>query len=121
MPKLSMKTAKTPASLPAMPINPDWIREGNPAAKGTVLLQTGDQKVSCGLWECPPGKFEWTFSWDEFCRLSEGDVTISEEGGETYTLGPGDVVHFPIGLKTHWHVRKTVKKVFVIRTPEPLR
>jgi hypothetical protein len=49
MPKFSIKTAKTPASRPAMPINPDWIREGNPAAKGTILLQSAmdDRSNQC--------------------------------------------------------------------------
>ena len=122
MAKPKIKTAKTPAgSLPDMPINADWIREGDPKAKGTILLQSEDQKLSSGFWECSPGKFIWIFGWDEFARLSEGEVTITEEGGETYTLTAGDVVHFPLGLKTHWHVKKTVKKVFFIRTPEPLR
>lgn len=121
MARLSIKTSKTPASLPAMPLNPDWIREGNPVAKGTIAMQTADQKVSSGFWECSPGKFDWNFTWDEFARLTEGEVTITEDGGETYTLGPGDLVQFPLGLKTHWHVKKTVKKSFVIRTPEPLK
>jgi uncharacterized cupin superfamily protein len=103
-----------------MPINPEWVTEGNPTALGTILLQSEDKKLSMGFWECSPGMFDWTFGWDEFARLSEGEVSISEEAGETYTLIAGDLVHFPLGLKTRWHVKKTVKKIFFLRTPEPL-
>ena len=51
--------------------------------------------------------------------ILEGEVTIREEGGATHTLKAGDVAHFPRGLTTHWHVPKSVKKFFTLRTPEP--
>jgi uncharacterized cupin superfamily protein len=118
---LEIRNAATPSlPWPDMPINPDWIEDGNPVAKGAILVQSDDKRLSCGVWECSPGRFEWNFGWDEFARIFEGEVTIREDGGKTYTLGPGDIVHFPLGLKTHWRVKKTVRKVFFIRTPEPL-
>ena len=52
-------------------------------------------------------------------HVLESEVTITEEGGKTYTLRPGDFAHFPIGLKTQWHVPNYVKKVFTVRTPAP--
>ena len=85
-----------------------------------MLLQSADKLVSSGLWECTAGRFNWTFEWDEFVHVLEGEVTISEDGGDTYTLRAGDFAHFPIGLKTEWHVPKYVKKVFTLRTPEAL-
>ena len=123
MSKLSIKAAKSPSGkLPDMPIDPSWIKKGTPVARGTILTQSADQRVSSGLWSCEPGEFEWTFAWDEFIHVLEGEVTITEDGGgERYTLKPGDMAHFPLGLKTHWNVAKTVKKFFVIRTPEPLK
>ena len=105
--------------LPEMPIQPDWILEGSPRACGTVLLQSDDKLASSGLWSCTAGKFNWIFGWDEFVHVLEGEATITEDGGETYTLRAGDFAHFPIGLKTEWHVSNFVKKVFTIRTPEP--
>ena len=105
--------------LPEMPIEPAWILEGSPQAKGTVLVQSADKLVSSGLWSCSAGKFNWIFGWDEFVHVLEGEVSITEEGGETYTLRAGDFAHFPLGLKTEWNVPKFVKKVFTIRTPEP--
>ena len=118
---MSITTADTPAgTLPDMPIEPSWIEEGSPVARGTILTQSADKKVSSGLWTCEPGKFQWTFGWDEFVHVLEGKVTITEENGPTHTLGPGQMAHFPLGLKAHWHVIEPVKKFFVIRTPEPL-
>lgn len=114
-------TAPLPlGQLGPMPINPEWIIEGHPVASGTVLMQSDDKKLSYGAWECTAGKFQWIFSWDEFVHIQEGEVTIQEAGGATHTLRRGDLAHFPIGLKTVWHVPHYVRKVFTLRTPEPL-
>ena len=112
-------TASAPLELPPMPIDPAWIQEGTPTARGTVLTQSKDKLLSSGFWSCTAGKFKWVFSWDEFVYVLEGEVTIREEGGATHTLRAGDVAHFPRGLTTHWHVPKFVRKFFTLRTPDP--
>ena len=113
-------TSTSVGELQDMPIDPSWIKEGNPVARGTVVSQSEDKKVSSGLWSCEPGKFEWTFSWDEFVHVMEGEVDITEEEtGNMITLRSGDMTHFPRGMKTYWHVKQAVRKFFVIRTPEP--
>jgi len=113
-------TSTSVGELQDMPIDPSWIKEGNPAARGTVVSQSEDKKVSSGLWSCEPGKFEWIFSWDEFVHVMEGEVDITEEEtGNMITLRSGDMTHFPRGMKTYWNVKQAVRKFFVIRTPEP--
>ncbi len=118
MPQPLILTANVPFELPPMPIDPAWIEEGTPAARGTVLMQSQDKLLSSGFWSCTAGKFKWIFAWDEFVQILEGEVTIREEGGATHTLKAGDVAHFPRGLTTHWHVPKFVQKFFTLRTPE---
>jgi uncharacterized cupin superfamily protein len=114
-------TAATPTGpLPDMPIDPELITAGQPIARGAVVNQSADKTLSSGLWTCEPGQFDWTYTWDEFVHILEGEVIITEEGGQSYTVGPGDMAHFPIGLKAHWQVIKTVRKFFVLKTPEPL-
>ena len=122
MPTPAIRTAQAfRGELPPMPIEPSWIVAGKPSARGKVLVQSADQCLSSGLWECTAGEFRWTFSWDEFVYILEGEVTIREDGGAAHTLAPGDFAHFPIGLTTFWTVGRYVKKAFTLRTPEPLR
>jgi len=117
---LAIQTAEAyVGDLPDMPIEPSWIIEGTPTARGTVLVQSADKLLSSGLWSCTAGKFRWEFSWDEFVHVLEGEATITEEGGESYTLRAGDTAHFPLGLSTHWHVPEYVRKAFTLRTPDP--
>ncbi len=118
---IAMITASEPAGpLPSMPIESELITAGNPVARGAILNQSNDKTLSSGLWTCEPGEFDWTYIWDEFVYVFEGVVRITEEGGKSYDVGPGDMAHFPIGLKAHWNVKEAVRKFFVLKTPEPL-
>jgi uncharacterized cupin superfamily protein len=120
MSELAIQSAEAiTGELPDMPIEPSWIQEGTPVARGTVLVQSADKMLSSGLWSCTAGKFRWEFGWDEFVHVLEGGATITEEGGAVHTLGPGDTAHFPRGLVAHWHVTDHIRKAFTIRTPEP--
>ena len=103
------------------PIPANQITEGKPVAKIWINAQSADLKVTQGVWDCTAGKFRWDFTWDEFVMILDGEVTITPEGGSAITLRAGDFCHFPLGLKTKWHVPKYIKKTFVIRTPEPLK
>ena len=42
-------TSTSVGELQDMPIDPSWIKEGNPVARGTVVSQSEDKKVSSGL------------------------------------------------------------------------
>ena len=117
----TMDSAAIPATpWPEMPIPDEQVVEGRPDARGLVVHQTPDQLVSSGFWQCSPSKFTWEFTWDEFVCVIEGRVTISDNHGNTLTLGPGDVASFAKGLSTTWHVQEQVRKFFVIRTSESL-
>jgi uncharacterized cupin superfamily protein len=61
------------------------------------------------IWECEPSTFDWFYSDRETCLILEGDVTVKSELGDV-TIGPGDRVVFPKGLKCVWEVRKAVRK-----------
>jgi uncharacterized cupin superfamily protein len=106
--------------LPPMPLDSSLFLEGTPTARGSILAQSKDKLTSVGFWTCTAGKFKWTYTWDEFVHILEGEVTIREESGATHTLKAGDVAHFPRGLTTYWHVPRFVKKFFCLRTSEPL-
>jgi uncharacterized cupin superfamily protein len=99
------------------PINPDWILEGNPIAKATTLAVATDNTLSCAVWECSAGKFQWVFGLDEIVQILEGEVVIEEQnpGRKVHTLRVGDIALFPDGLTAHWTVSKYVKKFAIHR------
>jgi uncharacterized cupin superfamily protein len=104
------------------PIPAELVTEGNPVGRIWISAQSEDLKVTQGVWDCTAGKFNWDFGWDEFVMILEGEAIITpREGGDAFTMRPGDFVNFPLGLKVEWHIPKYIKKTFVIRTPEPFK
>jgi uncharacterized protein len=107
---------------------PDWPLEtlgistiaGSPKGSGKVTYQTSDKLVSGGVWGCSPGTFEVTIGWDEMSYLLEGEIIIEQEGAQPITVRPGDFLMLPKGTKYRWTVKKACKKVFFLRSPEPM-
>jgi uncharacterized cupin superfamily protein len=118
---LDVKANKSGAvKLANAPIPKGVISEGKPTAKAWTSAQSGDSKVTQGVWNCTAGKFKWEYTWDEFVMILEGEAIVTASGGKPVTLRTGDFCYFPIGLKMEWHIPKYVRKTFVIRTQEAI-
>ncbi len=74
----------------------------------------GGERLSCGLWELPPGKRSFPLHvhhvTEEAMYVVSGRATVRTPGGET-GIGPGDYVSFPPGGMPHQLVNEG---------PEPL-
>ncbi|MBN1594479.1 cupin domain-containing protein [candidate division FCPU426 bacterium] len=62
-------------------------------------------------WECEPTEFDWEYSQDERAYVKEGRVVVHAKEGDVEIQG-GDIVLFPKGLKCHWKVKETIRKVY---------
>jgi uncharacterized cupin superfamily protein len=81
-------------------------------------IASADGKLDCGVWECTPGAFRISYRSDELVHILEGEVTVTV-GYEVHRLTAGSVAYFPAGTDAVWDVSKTVRKVWVYRTPTP--
>ncbi len=108
-----------PKEFTDQPINPEWIEEGQPRARGFVAVSSEDNSLHSGQWECTAGRFRWTYHEDEMIHIIEGQAFI-EIDGVMRACGPGDTVFFPLGQSVRWFVPKYVRKVFFIRNPGKL-
>ena len=61
------------------------------------------------IWSCDVSTFDWHYDSEETFLLTEGEVTVSYDGGNV-SFGEGDLVTFPEGLSCVWKVTKPVKK-----------
>lgn len=66
------------------------------------------------VWTCEVSKFNWHYDSEETCLLTEGEVTVTYEGGEV-SFSAGDYVTFPKGLSCVWIVTKPVRKHYFFR------
>jgi uncharacterized cupin superfamily protein len=104
------------------PIPRHWIVEGTPEARSKRLAQSADGASSIMAWSCTPGRFHWHYSVDETLHIISGEVFVTDADGEQRRLGPGDMVFFPAGSSSLWHVTQEVKKLAFCRhsMPRPL-
>ncbi|MBN2342489.1 MAG: cupin domain-containing protein [Deltaproteobacteria bacterium] len=81
-----------------------------------IQKQVSDETIealgirSWGIWTKEESKFPWTYDATETCYFLEGDVVVTPDGGEPVSMGPGDLVTFPLGMSCTWDIKKAVKK-----------
>lgn len=85
------------------------------------LLRSEDAEPAyyAGFWRVPAGDppepFPYEMAQNETIYVIEGALTITVEGGEELSLGPGDLASFVAGTKTTWRLTRTpFKEVFVL-------
>jgi uncharacterized cupin superfamily protein len=110
----------TDAQLASWPLPNDWVLEGSPEPRGVVLSRSDDSRIIRGVWECTPGRFTWTFSYDETLVVESGRATVELDTGETVELAPGVMAFFGRGHESTWTVHETLRKGFHADSPDPL-
>lgn len=97
------------------PLPPASIRSGTPDAQVHWLRTSGEGEPAyfAGIWTVQPCVFDYLFELDETAHILEGEAVVTQQGGPTLQLRPGDVATFPKGAVTVWDVRRALKKVFV--------
>ena len=92
---------------------PEKVLSGDPVFS-TWNLEDRDG-LYCGIWQATPGK--WCIAYDEweYCRILSGRSIITDDDGETLTVGPGDSFVLRPGFTGTWEVLETTRKDYVIR------
>ena len=117
-PSASTRIADT--ELSPWPLPAEWIVEGAPEARGSVLSRSDDSRLIRGVWECTPGTFKWVFSYDETLVVVRGRATVELDTGERVELEPGSMAFFGRGHDATWTVHETLRKGFHADSPDPL-
>src|ERR1700753_2187000 len=85
------------------------------STRGLTIWSAPDSSgAEAGIWECTAGPSYWVQEETEVIYLLSGSMTVTPEGGQPLTLGPGHGPVFPRGARGPWELRSTVRKVYVI-------
>lgn len=89
---------------------------GNPEQRSWDLEIGFDRTQFAGLWESDAGcwRVEMGPDW-ELCHLLDGELVITEDGGATRTLGPGETFVMQPGFSGTWQATRAIRKIYVIR------
>ena len=83
-----------------------------------IIKQLSEEEIqekrirSWSTWSCEKSEFPWEYSERETCYIIEGQVDVTTESGEIFSIGPGDFVVFPKGMKCTWKVYQGIYKHF---------
>ena len=116
---MAVKVCSGNVALTPAPIRSDWVLEGSPCARNSVLARSHDRTTLTMVWDCSAGRFRWVYDQDESIHIIEGGATLTFADGQVATVGPGDVVFFPAGSSATWEVKTYVRKFAVFRQPIP--
>jgi uncharacterized protein len=120
MSRTLIETAKLAVDLTPRPIEPSWIIEGSPDARGCTLSQSADGMASTIVWHCTEGRFNWYYDFDETILILEGAIVLENDTMRPTRYGPGDVIFFKDGAHARWHVEGHVKKLAFCRKTQPV-
>ena len=72
----------------------------NAFIKDIVFSNDPDSPITCGLFRMEKGKsLEYNYTYDEAKIILEGEMTITEEGGDTVEAKAGDIIFIGKGAK----------------------
>src|ERR1700733_14689984 len=77
------------------PIQPEWILDGKPIARLTLLSSSADGTASTYFWDCTAGRFNWFYSFDETFHIVEGEVSLKGPNGTSRRVAAGETEIFP--------------------------
>jgi uncharacterized cupin superfamily protein len=98
--------------------DPGCFQVDNPSETIHTPFTNAQGNVTAGVWECSPCKEQiGRYGVDELCTVLSGSVTVTPEGGEAQTFGPGDSFVMPQDFKGTWHITETLKKFYMIVEP----
>ena len=85
------------------------------STRGLTIWSAPDSSgAEAGIWECTAGTSYWIQEQTEVIYVLSGSLTVTPDGGQPSTLGPGDVAVFPRGWRGPWELHETVRKVYVL-------
>lgn len=87
------------------------VLEGNPAISARFDAMNGP--MAAGLFMATTGRIRILFPFTEHATVLEGEVTLTDEAGQTHTFKPGDSYFIRQGQVILWEVKgKRVIKSF---------
>jgi len=88
--------------------------ETDPPGQEFTGAMSIDDKFSFGLWKRDVQRRHFERPYHEVAYIIEGEVELTDDDGEVYIAGPGDIVITPMGSKGFWKNLSPVKKVWGI-------
>jgi uncharacterized cupin superfamily protein len=88
--------------------------ETDPPGQEFTAAVSVDDKFSFGFWRRDVQRRYFERPYHEVAYIIEGQVEVTDDDGELFVAGPGDILITPMGSKGFWKNLTPVKKVWGI-------
>lgn len=103
-----------PLTVESTPIDPATIVKGEALTERTHVLYADDQnELTVGVWESDAGAWFIETAEDEYIRVLDGEIRLTDENGQSRDYGPGDSFFVPRKFKGTWESCSPVRKIFI--------
>lgn len=80
----------------------------------TIGYRSEDRRFTVAVWESGPGTLKSDgYPRDEYCRVLEGHLVVTNASGRREEFGPGDTFVIPKGWAGSWNMTTRFKKQYV--------
>ena len=93
---------------------PSRVLAGRPETRLANHFTDTGGKFFAGVWDSSVGKWEISYSENEFCHLLEGVVELTDKTGSTLRLKAGDAFVIPAGFEGTWETVEPARKYYAI-------
>lgn len=90
---------------------------GSPQHTARNFFSDATGQMFAGVWESTPGRWRVSYTENEFCHLTTGEVIIESSDGERWRFAAGDSFVIPAGFSGVWQVLEPLRKLYVIFEP----
>lgn len=95
----------------------DRVLDGAPEHTARNFFSDRTGQMFAGIWESTPGRWRVSYTENEFCHITSGQVSVESSDGRRWMFKPGDSFVIPAGFSGVWHVLEPLRKLYVIFEP----
>lgn len=90
------------------------IIAGEPKQQIWEHFSNSNRVFHTGVWQSEVGKWQVSYSEDEYCLILAGVSIVTDADGNANTVKAGDQFVIPAGFSGTWEVVETTRKVYVM-------
>ena len=100
-------------------LDPQRLAAGSPMPEQFVRNAYTDAsgRFFAGIWRSSVGAWRVTYTENELCVLTAGQIRVTDDLGRQATYGPGDSFVMPAGFCGLWEVLEPAQKFYAIYEP----
>lgn len=96
------------------PIAPERVITGAPQQVLENLFTNSKENFFCGVWSSTEGKWNLSYTEDEFCYLIKGKAILTDADGVSEEINAGDAFVVPAGYQGTWETIGEAQKFYAI-------